>query len=305
MKQRGFQFNDAGVPIVCAGPLGGKEILDNAPFPTYGIVFDDYQHDYRHDRSLYVRYPSKDLIGNLIYTLTYVFDLNGFPVLREDDRDTDQVINEHWMANTTWGKRLENLRQVSDEDRRRTVSWWKGAENVYELTIGEIADRFLDPARLEVQRAYVKAKMDALREETPAPLRPKEESDPDVQPPVVVPDSQMVRAAPGVRLSPQADGSVLAERDDVPPVRRNDLSAPRVVWLPRQSNGFQHPDKSKTVYPPKIKRLALDHRRATLRGWGYGLKIERINGVIVEFDWNSKRIRFEALLTPEQIRDIL
>ena len=309
MKQRGFRFNDTGVPIVCAGPLSGKELRDNAPFPTYGMVLDGHQHDYRHDRSLYVRYPSRALIGNLVYTLTYVFDLDGFPVLREDGRDSDQVINEHWMTGTTWGKRLENLRQVSDEDRQRTVSWWKDAKKVYERTIGEIADLFLDPDRLEVQRAYVKAKMDALREQAPTPLRPKEESDSQAQPAVVVPDLQMVRAAPGVRLSPQSDGSVLAERDDAPLVRRNDLDTPGVGWLPKQYNGFQHPDPSKTVYPPGIERLALDRRKdvgATLRGWGSRtLGYETINDVVVEFTYISKRSRYEAKLTPKQLKRIL
>ena len=31
-----------------------------------------------------------------------------------------------------------------------------------------------------------------------------------------------------------------------------------VVWLPRKENGWQHPDPVRTVYPPRIERLALD-----------------------------------------------
>ena len=313
MKSRGFRFNADGIPIVCPGPLSGSELPEDNPFGTFGMVFEDYELAYRYDRTLYIRYPSSQLVGDTLrYTLTYVFDLEGFPVLRDDGRTTDEVINEHWMTSTTWGSRLNKLRVVADNEKQWPVQWWKGGELVYQLTIGEIIDRFLDPARLEVQRVYLQAKMDALREETPAPLRPKEESDPletvevEVQPAVVVPEPQMVRAARGVKLSPQSDGSILAEREDAHPVRSTE---PRVVWLRKKSNGFQHPHENKTVYPSGITRLALEHHSndggATLRGWGSDLGNETINEVEVEFQFNSKRIRFEAALTPEQVKEIL
>ena len=87
-----------------------------------------------------------------------------------------------------------------------------------------------------------------------------------------------------------------------------------IVWLPRQKNGFQHPDRHRTVYPPGIKRLALDHRRknapdgwAILRGWGTDLDgdIDPINGCEVEFDAVPDRDRFEAGLDPAEVEEIL
>ena len=309
MKSRGFLFNPDGIPIVCPAPLGGQKLPEDNPFGTFGMVFEDYELAYRYDRTLYIRYPSSVLVGDTLqYTLTYAFDLKGFPVLRDDNRTTDEVINEHWMTATTWSSRLDNLRQIDDNAKQYYVQWWKEGELVYKLTIGEIIDRFLDPARLEAQKAYTQAKMKALKEETPTPLRSKEESDPlemlevKERPVLMVPEPKMVRAAPGVKLSEQSDGSILAEREDSSPDNES-----RVVWLSKKSNGFQHPNKEETVYPNGIERLALEHHKngtATLRGWGSDLSGEIINRVEVEFVFNSKHARFEAELTSEQIKNI-
>ena len=312
MRARGFVFNDDGIPIACPAPLSGRELPKGDPYGSFGMVFDDYELAYRHDRTLYIQYPSDNLVSpTLRYTLTYVFDLEGFPVLREDGRSIDEVINEHWMANTTWGNRLNNLRQVSDEDKRWAVRWWQDGEVVYTLTIGEIIDRFMDPDRLEAQRAYMQAKMDAMRDQTPAPLRPKEESDPpafhEQSVDVVVPESQMVRAAPGVKLTQQSDGSILAELEDV--------SKP-VVWDPQQANGFQHVNLNASTLPAGVKRLALEHStpqkahripdgHAVLRGWGTDLFQVVINGVTVDFEYNERRERYEATIDDKQLERLL
>ena len=316
MRGRGFVFNVDDIPIVCPPPLGGQKLPEDNPFGTFGMVFDDYELAYRYDRTLYIRYPSSKLVGDTLrYTLTYVFDLKGFPVLRDDERTTDEVINEHWMTATTWGNRLENLRQVADGEKQYPVQWWKDGEVVYEKTIGEIVDIFLDPDRLEAQRVYQKAKMDAIRQQAPAPLRPKEESDPpevQEQTVVVVPEPKMVRTGPGVKLTEQADGSVLAEREDDPkPVK---LIKP-VRWLPRQDNGFQHVDLASDL-PSNIERLALEHSmpkkesrippgHAVLRGWGQDLAREVINGVAVEFRFEANKKRYEVEVNPKQLEELV
>ena len=87
-----------------------------------------------------------------------------------------------------------------------------------------------------------------------------------------------------------------------------------VVWLPENKNEFQHPDSTKTVYPPRITRLALDNRNlnspsgcSILRGWGIDLDkdIVLINGCKVVFERITKKNRFEAILTSYDVKEIL
>ena len=87
-----------------------------------------------------------------------------------------------------------------------------------------------------------------------------------------------------------------------------------IVWLPRKRNGWQHPDPDRSVYPPNIERIALDcSERKTedgwgiLRGWGKDLDgaIDPINGCEVAFTWVPKKKRYEALLDPDDIEEIL
>ena len=99
------------------------------------------------------------------------------------------------------------------------------------------------------------------------------------------------------------------------PVYENERSErATVVWLPMKSNGWQHPDKSRTVYPPRITRLAMNRSEkntmtgwAVLRGWGRDLDIDLdpINGCNVEFEYNIEKGRFEALLSPDDVEEIL
>ena len=105
------------------------------------------------------------------------------------------------------------------------------------------------------------------------------------------------------------------ERSPRPAIEKSEQAErATVVWLPRQDNGFQHPDKKRTTYPPNIERLALDHRKknaphgwAILRGWGTNLDkgIDPINGCEVEFDEVPGRGRFEAGLDPDEVKEIL
>ena len=312
MRGRGFRFNEDGIPIVCASPLDGRELPDGNPYGSYGMVLGDYEFAYRHDRTLYIQYPSKTLMGDtLCYTLTFAFDLDGFPVERDDGLTTDEIINQHWMAGTTWGGRLDRLRQVPDSVKHHPVRWWKNGQVVYELTIGEVIDRFLDPVRLEAHRDYVKRKMDAMREQAPVPMRPKAESDPIVpefrrQKSAVAPEPKMVKAGKGVRLTEQSDGSILAERES---------TGKPVLWHPRKPNGFQHVDLESDL-PDRVERLALEHstsrkesrippNHAVLRGWGDDLDVVVINGVSVGFVYNAEKHWFESDITAEQLRELV
>ena len=90
-----------------------------------------------------------------------------------------------------------------------------------------------------------------------------------------------------------------------------------VIWLPAKGNGWQHPDPDRTVYPPRIERLALCHssaRRselqpgwAILRGWGAELDelTEPINGCEVDFVDCPDKGRYEAMLSPDDVEEIL
>ena len=329
MRDRGFKFNTDGVPIVCAPPLDGRPL---PPGETFGMTLGEWEYAYRHDRTLFIQYPSSDLIGDFRYTITYALDLKGFPVMREDGLTFDEVINQHWLANAYRGTRPDSLRAVTPEQRAHFIIWWKHGEKVHLQQIGEIVDMMLDPDRVQAQKDYFRAKLDAMRAEVQTPLRPKEESDPapsiagtaragnafgesewSVRPSapadtpsrdqesepvsvleVEIPASQMVRAAPGVMLEVQEDGSILAK------VEEPYSDRPRVVWLPQKQNGWQHPDPEETVYPLHIERLSLRHhsKGATLRGWGNNLGHEIINGTEVDFVFVERHNRYEANLTP-------
>ena len=100
--------------------------------------------------------------------------------------------------------------------------------------------------------------------------------------------------------------------EDVPEEERAERAT--IVWLPRQTNGFQHPDPERTTYPPKYTRVALDHRNnvspkgwAVLRAWGLDLDTaaDPLNSCEVDFDAVPKKGRFEAALDPVEVEEIL
>ena len=81
-----------------------------------------------------------------------------------------------------------------------------------------------------------------------------------------------------------------------------------VVWLPMKSNGWQHPDEGRTVYPSGISRLALNRsgKDVILRGWGINLDSDTIpiNGCDVNFRPTQEGY-FEALLDKDELEEIL
>ena len=280
MRMRGFEFNDDMIPIVCPPPLSGRKLAHGNPFGMYGMVHEDYELAFRDDRTLYIRYPSSDLVGNTLMrnTLTYVVDLEGFPVQREDGRTMDQVINEHWLSAASWSGRLDKLRQVDEEDKPYVVQWYKNGEMVLSLTIGDIIDIMLDPERLEANKVHVRGEMEAMRKETPSRLQPKALSDP----------------------SPRRD-----KQNDKP-----------VQWLPRKDNGFQHVDLENSELPEGITRLALEHSTlrkegripagyAVLRGWGINLSRVVINTVPVEFRHIPDKDRYEVEVNNNQLEGLI
>ena len=94
--------------------------------------------------------------------------------------------------------------------------------------------------------------------------------------------------------------------DDPTPVIVPLTKRPHVVWLKAQTNGFQHPDPERTVYPEGVKRVALDHRPAigsVLRLWGDPPL--KLNGIELTLLRITKRGRWEAVLTPEDAEKIV
>ena len=100
----GFAF-DFNIPVS----------VDIARYPSYKIdayrlEFGDWWYYYLKDGSLYVQHPSKKIIGNLVYTFTYIFGPDAVPVIREDNKTIENVVIEHWMAGI-FGNRLKSLQR--------------------------------------------------------------------------------------------------------------------------------------------------------------------------------------------------
>ena len=107
-------------------------------------------------------------------------------------------------------------------------------------------------------------------------------------------------------------GAIDASLQPVPDGERAERAT--VIWLPRNRKKFQHPDPKRTVYQPRIDRLALDHRNsnspkgwAILRGWGTDIDkdLDPINGCEVAFEAVAGKGRYEALLDPDEVEEIL
>ena len=103
--------------------------------------------------------------------------------------------------------------------------------------------------------------------------------------------------------------AIVALREAVEEIKRPPRRS-TVVWMPRKDNGWQHPDPERTVYPPRIERLALRHLEdggARLRGWGSGLdsNLEPVNDLDIDFTYRPDKARYEARLSPADVEEIL
>ena len=143
----GFSF-DSSLPLTIDISLYESWRVD-----AYRLEFGEWWYYYRKDGTLYLRHPSKIVIGRLVYTFTYVFDLDAFPVLREDGKTTDRVINERWL-NGIFGNRKASLNRLDLAQRPHVVSWYANGLTCYAKSLGEARDMMLDPDRQKKHKNY-------------------------------------------------------------------------------------------------------------------------------------------------------
>ena len=158
-----IEFLEAGTPqqVVDLGFIfdSTKPLRVNTAFypkqpDVYRLEYGDWWYYYRQDGTLYLKHPAKRVIGNLVYTFTYVFDEDAIPVERADGKAFDRVINEHWLAGV-YGNRLTTLQELSVEFMGYPVTWYhRDGYVTYAATLGEVASTLLDPERIKKYRAY-------------------------------------------------------------------------------------------------------------------------------------------------------
>ena len=213
-------------------------------------------------------------------TLTYVLDAFSIPSFDGPDRTIANLsmrTRDRWLSNAWRATRPASLRDMSEAQRAMVIRWHDpDGEVSCSFRVGDIVGLLTDDAEVAARRE---------REQTFMRL-------------------------PDTRRRLQTGEPILFHERDLsgdPPAETPAPRAPRahVVWLAAQTNGFQHPDPTRTVYPEGISRLALDHRRATgsvLRGWGGRSPSTIVNGIIVT--WTRTRKRWEAQLSTEDAEKI-
>ena len=143
-RQLGVTF-ERGLPVWVDPDLYARNQPDN-----YRLELGEWWTYYRKDGSLYLRHPSRTVIGRLVYTLTFVWEEDASPCAPERER----AINERWLANAYWGNRPQSLRSIAPALRALPVTWYVDREPCYTLGIGEIADLLLDPTRIAKHKGY-------------------------------------------------------------------------------------------------------------------------------------------------------
>ena len=245
-------------------------------------TYNGYAYNYDEQGKLWLSYPL-EVTAKVRSPITYTLDRVARPTFDGDGKD--QSISslslrtrDRWLANAWNGSRPASLRALSPEIRALPIQWHDDTGEISLMfTIGEIADLLLDPVEVEGRR---KRWQDYLK-------RPSTRA--------------LMKAGKPVKFHERN----LSDDDPVPVKPIIDSKRPHVVWLPVQTNGFQHPDPDKTVYPEGVKRVALDHRPAVgsvLRLWGD--PPPDINGISLELVRITKRGRWHATLTPEDAEKI-
>ena len=120
---------------------------------TSRLDLEYHRYYFRKDGTLYLRHPSQKVIGDLVYTLTYVFDEDAIPI-QEDERDFDRLVIEKWMVGI-FGNRKRSLQAIPEQHKNYLLTWFRSSgEEDISLTIGEITSLLLDPIRQEKHRNY-------------------------------------------------------------------------------------------------------------------------------------------------------
>ena len=282
MLQLGFKFRHGSHDAEDDWPIQCKPLppryRDGGSEGTYNgnvYIYDD-------QCKLWMSYPL-EVTAKVRSPITYTLDYVARPVFdggtqTRNIRALSLRTRDRWLANSWMGSRPASLRALSPETRALQIRWHSdNGEIDLIFLVGQIASLLLDPVEVAGRRQrwqeYLK--------------RPSTRA--------------LMRAGQPVKFH-ERDLS-----DDPPPVKPVPSSTrPHVVWLPAQTNGFQHPDPKLTVYPEGVKRVALDHRPAigsVLRLWGDPKK--NINGVELELVRITKRGRWEAVLTTDDAEKIL
>ena len=217
--------------------------------------------------------------------ITYVlYPRDATPTFNREPRTMENLslrTRDRWLSNVWMGPRQANMAGYPDGLRAMLVRWHDTAGEVETtFAVGEIVGLLTDQVQVEARR---QRERDYMRlAETRRRLQAGE--------PIAFHERDLSRSpVPPTPLAPTK-------------------TREHVVWLPAQTNGFQHPDKAKTVYPGRIRRLALDHRPAVgsvLRGWGPDPMAKTINGVAVTWERRPKQGRWEARITTEDAEKIV
>ena len=283
MRQMGFKFrsgtHDAenDWPIQCR-PLPPR-YRDGGSEGTY----NGKRYIYDAQGKLWMSYPL-EVTAKVRSPITYVLDYEARPIFEGNERSFDKLslrTRDRWLANSWMGSRPASLRALPAEIRDLLIRW-HGTDGELSVisTVGQIADLLLDPVEVQGRR---KRWLDFLKR-------------PEIR-------ERLKKGIPVGFYERNLSDDAPPPPSPVKPVVRSEH--PHVVWLKAQTNGFQHPDPERTIYPEDVKRVALDHRPAigsVLRLWGD--PPPDVNGIVLEFVRITKRGRWEAVLTPEDSEKI-
>ena len=274
MRQMGFRFR-----------RGQHAVKDDWPvYCRHGLAsgnFGPYTYEFHEDGKLWQSYDGGIEIDTK-NAITYVYDHSAIPAF---DRSPKTIKNlslrtkDRWLSNAWYPARQDSLRDVLESQRKKLIRWHSSTGEVrVQFTVGEIVDLLLDDAEVAARRQR----------------------------------EQEYLQRPEIKRRLKAGRPIgFHERDlsGAQPVKTPAPRAPRahVVWLPAQTNGFQHPNKARTVYPDGISRLALDHRKVSssiLRAWGTEPK-DRVNSIPLVWKRIKKKRRWEANLSMDDAEKIL
>ena len=280
MIQMGFKFRSGSHEAEDDWPIQCKPLPPRYRDGGSEGTYNGNRYIYNDQGKLWMSY-SLEVTAKVRSPITYVLDYAATPVFGGGVWTISELslrTRDRWLANSWTGSRPASLRALPPEIRALPIRWHNGfGEVVCWFSIGAIADLLLDPVEVQGRRKrwldFLKRPSTRALMKTGQPVKFYERNLSDDDPtPVIVP---------------------LTKR-------------PHVVWLKAQTNGFQHPDPARTIYPEGVKRVVLDHRPAigsVLRLWGD--PPPKLNGIELTLLRITKRGRWEAVLTSEDAKKIV
>ena len=293
MRRSGFRFRSGphkakdDWPVYCRRAVGQEGDVSGMSGGAEGS-YGDFTYLFWSDGKLWQSY-SDELTTRTRNTLTYTLDhfaIPSFDGLEKGIANLDLRTRDRWLSNAWRATRPASLLAMSDDQSDMLIRWHDAVGEVaVSFSVGEIVGLLTDPEEVAGRRQRERDFMGLP--ETKRKLKVGEpikflERDLDPSP---TPDD-------GLDQTPPA------------PVRQE---RSHVVWLPAQTNGFQHPDKERTVYPSGVTRVALDHRPAAgsvLRIWGSEVPPILFGIGLSDVRKDKKRRRWEAELSTEDAEKI-